>query len=73
MVTSRSGRANARLSGVRIPLWDRSPALPAPSGGEHHPRVDHTLPLGDPTGGADALAWREAVDGRLTYPRVHID
>ncbi len=73
MVTSRSGRANARLSGVRFPLWDRSPALPAPSGGEHHPRVDHTLPLGDPTGGADALAWREAVDGRLTYPRVHID
>lgn len=73
MVSSRSGKANARLTGVRFPLWDRSPSLPAPIGGEHHPRVDHTLPLGDPTGGADAIAWREAVDGRLTYPRVHID
>ncbi|TWS20758.1 CocE/NonD family hydrolase [Tsukamurella asaccharolytica] len=73
MVTSRSGRANARLSSVRLPLWDRSSALPSPSRGQHHSRVDHTLPLGDPTGGADALAWREAVDGRLTYPRVHID
>ncbi|BDH59621.1 hypothetical protein MTP03_45600 [Tsukamurella sp. PLM1] len=73
MVTSRSGRANARLSGVRFPLWDRRAPLPAPAGGTHHPRVDHALPLGDPTGGADALAWREAVDGRLTYPRVHID
>ncbi|GAB3130705.1 CocE/NonD family hydrolase [Tsukamurella serpentis] len=73
MATSRSGRAKAHRSGVRFPLWERGPALPAPTGGAHHQRVEHTLPLGDPTGGADALAWREAVDGRLTYPRVHID
>lgn len=33
----------------------------------------HTLPLGDPTGGADALLWRELVDGPSTYPRVHVD
>ncbi|GAA4402165.1 CocE/NonD family hydrolase [Tsukamurella soli] len=32
-----------------------------------------TLPLGDPTGGSDARAWREQVDGRLAFPRVHID
>ncbi|WP_019201725.1 CocE/NonD family hydrolase [Tsukamurella sp. 1534] len=71
MTSSQSGRANARLG--RFPLWDRHRSLPTPVRGEHHPRVDHALPLGDPTGGADARAWREAVDGRLTYPRVHID
>ncbi|MGV9669182.1 CocE/NonD family hydrolase [Gordonia sp. NPDC003504] len=32
-----------------------------------------TLPLGDPTGGADGIRWREAVDGEQTYPRVVID
>ncbi|GAC67919.1 CocE/NonD family hydrolase [Gordonia soli] len=31
------------------------------------------LPLGDPTGGADAIRWRESVDGALAYPRVSID
>ncbi|GAB11791.1 putative hydrolase [Gordonia araii NBRC 100433] len=39
-------------------------------------RVDdgtQTLPLGDPTGGADARAWRALVDGKQRYPRVHID
>ncbi|GAA1005987.1 CocE/NonD family hydrolase [Nocardiopsis tropica] len=76
MTSSRSGRANARQAPargpVRFPLWDRGRALPVPNR-EHHARVDHVLPLGDPTGGADARAWREAVDGRLTYPRVHID
>ncbi|MDL9936027.1 CocE/NonD family hydrolase [Gordonia sp. ABSL1-1] len=32
-----------------------------------------TLPLGDPTGGADAIRWREQVDGAQLYPRVSID
>ncbi|MGV9712197.1 CocE/NonD family hydrolase [Gordonia sp. NPDC003424] len=31
------------------------------------------LPLGDPTGGADAIRWREQVDGKQLYPRVAID
>ncbi|MFW0795393.1 CocE/NonD family hydrolase [Gordonia sp. CPCC 205515] len=31
------------------------------------------LPLGDPTGGADAIRWREQVDGKQLYPRVSID
>ena len=31
------------------------------------------LPLGDPTGGADGIRWREQVDGAQLYPRVHID
>ena len=35
-------------------------------------RLD-TLPLGDPTGGADGLRWREQVDGAQLYPRVSID
>ncbi|MFT3900977.1 MAG: CocE/NonD family hydrolase [Gordonia sp. (in: high G+C Gram-positive bacteria)] len=43
-----------------------APALPS--------RPDPTsLPLGDPTGGADARAWRALVDGKQRYPRVHID
>ena len=33
----------------------------------------HALPLGDPTGGADARAWRALVDGKQRYPRVHIE
>nr|WP_234974208.1 CocE/NonD family hydrolase [Williamsia sterculiae] len=32
-----------------------------------------TLPLGDPTGGADGLRWRSTVDGEQTHPRVHLD
>ncbi|MGW8812397.1 CocE/NonD family hydrolase [Gordonia terrae] len=32
-----------------------------------------TLPLGDPTGGADGIRWREQVDGKQLYPRVVID
>ncbi|ROZ85779.1 CocE/NonD family hydrolase [Gordonia sp. OPL2] len=32
-----------------------------------------SLPLGDPTGGADGLRWREQVDGKPLYPRVAID
>ncbi|GAB89585.1 CocE/NonD family hydrolase [Gordonia rhizosphera] len=32
-----------------------------------------TLPLGDPTGGADGIRWREQVDGKQLYPRVSID
>ncbi|MCB1296673.1 MAG: CocE/NonD family hydrolase, partial [Gordonia sp.] len=38
-------------------------------------RGDHfgTLPLGDPTGGADGIRWREQVDGKQIYPRVSID
>ncbi|WP_454175539.1 CocE/NonD family hydrolase [Gordonia sputi] len=32
-----------------------------------------TLPLGDPTGGASAMRWREQVDGPQVYPRVSID
>lgn len=39
-------------------------------------RVDdapHSLPLGDPTGGANARAWRALVDGKQPFPRVHID
>ncbi|MFT4128382.1 MAG: CocE/NonD family hydrolase [Gordonia sp. (in: high G+C Gram-positive bacteria)] len=43
----------------------REPARRAPHFG--------TLPLGDPTGGADAIAWRESVDGALRYPRVSVD
>lgn len=31
-----------------------------------------SLPLGDPTGGADAIRWREQVDGKPLYPRVSI-
>lgn len=31
------------------------------------------LPLGDPTGGADGIRWREQVDGKQLYPRVSID
>ena len=32
-----------------------------------------TLPLGDPTGGADALRWKQLVDGPQRYPHVSID
>ncbi|MFT4199225.1 CocE/NonD family hydrolase [Gordonia sp. (in: high G+C Gram-positive bacteria)] len=32
-----------------------------------------SLPLGDPTGGADGLAWQALVDGKQHYPRVHVD
>lgn len=31
------------------------------------------LPLGDPTGGSDARAWRKLVDGKQRHPRVTID
>ncbi len=44
-------------------------ALPA----AHSDDAAHALPLGDPTGGANARAWRALVDGRQRYPRVHID
>lgn len=37
------------------------------------PRTAPTLPLGDPTGGANALWWREQVDGRPEFPKVSID
>lgn len=36
-------------------------------------RSTPTLPLGDPTGGANALWWREQVDGRPEFPKVSID
>ena len=32
-----------------------------------------TLPLGDPTGGADALRWKQLVDGPQRYASVSID
>lgn len=32
-----------------------------------------TLPLGDPTGGADAIRWCEQVDGKQMFPRVSVD
>ena len=56
-------RANARSS-RRTSV---SPLSPAPRG------ALQSLPLGDPTGGADAIAWRQLVDGKQRYPRVHID
>ncbi|GAB19370.1 putative hydrolase, partial [Gordonia effusa NBRC 100432] len=31
------------------------------------------LPLGDPTGGANAREWRKLVDGKQRYPRVSIN
>ncbi|MCZ4551722.1 CocE/NonD family hydrolase [Gordonia rubripertincta] len=37
------------------------------------PRSVPTLPLGDPTGGANALWWREQVDGQPEFPKVSID
>ena len=37
------------------------------------PRSAPTLPFGDPTGGANALWWREQVDGRPEFPKVTID
>lgn len=37
------------------------------------PPQRHALPLGDPTGGADGLRWREQVDGPQLYPKVWID
>lgn len=36
-------------------------------------RTTPTLPYGDPTGGANALWWREQVDGQPTFPKVSID
>ncbi|MBT0565887.1 CocE/NonD family hydrolase [Williamsia sp. CHRR-6] len=49
-----------------------TPGLPGP---RRRPRIGAlpTLPLGDPTGGADALAWRQLVDGPSRYPHVAID
>ncbi|MBJ7290360.1 CocE/NonD family hydrolase [Williamsia sp.] len=52
------------------------PGGTAPDGfGERRPRPTPlpTLPLGDPTGGADAIRWRQLVDGPLQYPHVSID
>ncbi|QTI68350.1 CocE/NonD family hydrolase [Gordonia polyisoprenivorans] len=43
-----------------------------PDGGRAIPHFG-TLPLGDPTGGADGIRWREAVDGAQLYPRVVVD
>lgn len=53
-------RANARSS-------RRTSVSPAPRG------ALQSLPLGDPTGGADAREWRKLVDGKQRYPRVAID
>lgn len=53
----------------------RSPAMPGPAVSPGRTRPDHfgALPLGDPTGGADGIRWREQVDGKQLYPRVSID
>lgn len=50
-------------------------ARPAPSPSRRPTEAPHfgTLPLGDPTGGADGIRWREQVDGKQLYPRVVID
>ncbi|QKT08351.1 CocE/NonD family hydrolase [Gordonia sp. X0973] len=47
-------------------------AAPRPLGPVERPDP-HALPLGDPTGGADAREWLVSVDGKQPYPRVHID
>ncbi|WP_238421517.1 CocE/NonD family hydrolase [Gordonia sp. 'Campus'] len=54
----------AQARAHRIPT-----ARPRPTGTPHF----GTLPLGDPTGGADGMRWREQVDGKQLYPRVAID
>ncbi|GED98726.1 CocE/NonD family hydrolase [Gordonia crocea] len=52
-----TGKKTARATSPAAPLDD----------------APHSLPLGDPTGGANARAWRALVDGKQLYPRVHID
>ncbi|MDF0530465.1 CocE/NonD family hydrolase [Tsukamurella sp. 8F] len=66
MTTSPIG-GSARRSAQAAPLWTTRP------GARRYVTPEPTLPLGDPTGGADALLWRESVDGHLAHPRVHID
>lgn len=53
----------------------QSRARVVPSTRTHTTGAPHfgTLPLGDPTGGADGIRWREQVDGKQLYPRVVID
>lgn len=58
--------ADARMR----PLPSRRPRTTTSTVGSPH---FGTLPLGDPTGGADGLRWREQVDGAQLYPRVTID
>ncbi|WP_082502142.1 CocE/NonD family hydrolase [Williamsia sp. Leaf354] len=56
-------------------------AMPAPTHPASAPGTDRrprptplpTLPLGDPTGGAAAMQWRQLVDGPLRHPHVSID
>ncbi|NDK88508.1 CocE/NonD family hydrolase [Gordonia desulfuricans] len=69
--------ASARFStGPRPAAGTPAAGVPSggiPSGGTASVPHFGTLPLGDPTGGADGIRWREAVDGPQTYPRVVID
>ncbi|MGC5248054.1 CocE/NonD family hydrolase [Gordonia sp. DT219] len=64
-VVPRTGPATSGRSAAAQP--DRGRATPRSA-----PRFG-TLPLGDPTGGADGIRWRESVDGAQIYPRVVID
>lgn len=57
-------------AGQTQPRRGRSAARPIGTGSAPH---FGSLPLGDPTGGADGLRWREQVDGKPLYPRVAID
>ncbi|MBY4575605.1 X-Pro dipeptidyl-peptidase [Gordonia paraffinivorans] len=55
------------------PAERRSRPLTAPSRRPFASPHFGTLPLGDPTGGADGIRWREQVDGKQLYPRVVVD
>ncbi|MDL9948887.1 CocE/NonD family hydrolase [Gordonia sp. ABSL11-1] len=57
-------------AGQTQPRRGRSAARPLGTGSAPH---FGSLPLGDPTGGADGIRWREQVDGKPLYPRVAID
>ncbi|GAA1479721.1 CocE/NonD family hydrolase [Gordonia sinesedis] len=61
---SRSGRSAHARATTRV-RRGRATTVGTPRFG--------AMPLGDPTGGADGIRWREQVDGAQLYPRVSID